>query len=188
MYRNKTWLYQKYWGEELSTRAIAKICGVNHNRIKCSMGKLGIPLRTQIEARNTEGCLELSRERMSGENNYQFGLREERSPNWKGGRKINNCGYVYLKKPSHPKANKDGYVSEHVFVWMNYWKKDIPLNYMVHHKDGNRQNNKIENLLLVDHRDHTNIHKKPVLMETRKKMSESHKIRWGKRRIQNEFI
>lgn len=181
----KEWLYQKYWKEELSIRAIGKLCGIDYNKVRCSMDRLNIPKRTQTEARNTERCLQLSRERMRGENNHQFGLEGEKNANWKGGRKLDKNGYVYLKKPFHPKASKDGYVAEHVFIWMNYYQRDIPLSYMIHHEDKNRQNNQIENLTLVDHREHTNIHKKPVSRETREKMSRIQKLLWKKRRIES---
>lgn len=184
----KEWLYQKYWKEELSMRAIAKICGMNYGKIRCLMWKLGIPTRTRIEARNTERCLKLSSELMSGEKNPQYGLRGERSPTWKGGRKIDKNGYVYLKKPFHSKASKDGYVAEHIFIWMNYYQKNIPLSHMIHHEDKNRQNNQIENLTLVNHREHTNIHKKPVSKETREKMSRIQKLLWKKRKIESAFI
>ena len=181
----KEWLYQKYWKEELSMRTIAKRCGMNYGEIRCLMWKLGIPTRTRIEARNTERCLKLSSKLMKGELNHQFGLKEERSANWKGGRKLDKNGYVYLKKPFHPKASKDGYVAEHIFIWMNYYQRSIPLSYMVHHEDKDRQNNQIENLTLVDHREHTNIHKKPVSKETREKMSRIQKLSWKKRRIES---
>jgi len=68
---------------------------------------------------------------------------------------------------------------------MNYYQKNIPLSYMVHHNDKNRQNNQIENLTLVDHREHTNIHKKPASKETREKMSKIQKLLWKKRKIES---
>lgn len=49
-YKNKKWLYQKYWIEELSTNQIGVICEVCHRTIQYWMKKLGIKIRTISEA------------------------------------------------------------------------------------------------------------------------------------------
>lgn len=50
LYRNRDWLYQKYWGEKLSIPEIAKICGKSDTPIYNNMIKLGIRRRTISEA------------------------------------------------------------------------------------------------------------------------------------------
>jgi len=53
-YKDKNWLYQKYWLEELSTVKISKLCGVNAPKIIGYMKKFGIKRRTMKEAMNIE--------------------------------------------------------------------------------------------------------------------------------------
>lgn len=49
-YKHKSWLYQKYWVEELSLEKIAKISGVSQALIRKYMKKFGIKRRTFVEA------------------------------------------------------------------------------------------------------------------------------------------
>lgn len=50
-YKNKQWLEQKYWDEELCLREIAEICGVVLSTIKYWMIKLDVPRRNRSEAK-----------------------------------------------------------------------------------------------------------------------------------------
>lgn len=45
-YKNKKWLFNKYWNEELSSIQIAKLCGVTGSNIQYWMKKFNIPTRT----------------------------------------------------------------------------------------------------------------------------------------------
>ena len=40
--------------------------------------------------------------------------------NWKGGIWHNNAGYIAMLNPTHPNANKTGYVLEHIFVMSEF--------------------------------------------------------------------
>ena len=71
----------------------------------------------------------------------------KRSSAWKGG-KYNYRGYIMVWNPQHPNANKSGYVMEHRLVMSEHIKRPLERHENVHHKDGNRSNNKIENLEL----------------------------------------
>ena len=76
-------------------------------------------------------------------------LAMENNPNWKGGRMIGSGGYVLIKMREHPRANNCGYIREHRLVMEKYLGRYLKPSEIVHHLDGNRQNNKIENLLLT---------------------------------------
>jgi hypothetical protein len=78
--------------------------------------------------------------------------RGEHSPNYKG--KTNNNGYVYLHRPGHPLADKQGYVAEHRLVMADHMGRPLSRLEFVHHKNRNRADNRIENLELVSGRDH----------------------------------
>ena len=69
--------------------------------------------------------------------------------NWKGGRCLIK-GYVYIKIPSHPEANCNGYVREHRYIMEQILKRPLTKNEVVHHIDHDKTNNKPENLKLLD--------------------------------------
>lgn len=68
--------------------------------------------------------------------------------NNKGGRLICKNGYVQIWNPTHPNARIAGYVHEHRLVMSNYMGRPLDSYESVHHKNGNRQDNRIENLEL----------------------------------------
>ena len=67
---------------------------------------------------------------------------------WKGGRILDKTGYVLRHVPDHPHANSGGYVREHRLVMEKALGCYLEQNEVVHHVDGNRQNNSPENLEL----------------------------------------
>lgn len=64
-------------------------------------------------------------------------------------------GYVLAKAPYHPYANKRGYVPLHRLVMENHLGRYLtPRKELVHHIDGNRSNNNIQNLKLTTPSEH----------------------------------
>jgi hypothetical protein len=68
--------------------------------------------------------------------------------NWKGGRYVDNRGYVMVKDRSHPNANANGQVSEHRIVMEQHLGRLLKKHESVHHKNGVRTDNRIQNLEL----------------------------------------
>lgn len=69
------------------------------------------------------------------------------SAGWRGGRHIRN-GYVYTYARGHPNATKDGYVMEHRLVMESVLGRQLLSQENVHHKNGIKDDNRVENLEL----------------------------------------
>ena len=79
--------------------------------------------------------------------------------NWKGGRNINTQGYILIHRPDHPRSNNLNYVLEHILVMENMIRRCLSPEEIVHHIDGDKQNNKEKNLHLFENKsEHTTYH------------------------------
>ena len=78
----------------------------------------------------------------------------EKGSAWKGGIKHRKNSYNAVLKPNHPRANKDGYVQEHILVWEKHYKKELPKGWVIHHLNGIKNDNHIENLLAMIQKKH----------------------------------
>lgn len=75
--------------------------------------------------------------------------------NFKGGRIITGEGYVMLWRPKHPNSQASGYILEHRYEMSYHLGRPLTSNERVHHKNGNKQDNRKENLILFpSHSEH----------------------------------
>lgn len=74
--------------------------------------------------------------------------KREKNPNWIGGRMKTNYGYILVLCPDHPYCNKMGYVREHRLVMEAHLGRTLLPTEVVHHINGIRDDNRIENLML----------------------------------------
>ena len=74
------------------------------------------------------------------------------------GRIMDSNGYKRIMMPNHPKANKSGYVNEHVLVVEQKYGRVPNKNEHIHHINGTKTDNSPENLFLCTRKEHGKIH------------------------------
>lgn len=75
-------------------------------------------------------------------------------PNYREGN-YTSKGYDYLRMPTHPRANVNGYVLKHILAWEAANSRQVPEGYVIHHINGIRSDNRPENLLAMPKRNHS---------------------------------
>ena len=74
-------------------------------------------------------------------------------------RKKQSDGYILVYSPNHPSADRTGYVLEHRIVFEKHIGRILCATEIVHHVNGKKDDNRIENLELVSRSEHAKIHK-----------------------------
>lgn len=118
---------------------------------------------------------ELRKEFMAGERNHQYGLVGDKNASFKGEEIISEFGYVLVYCPGHPfphdKSSNCTRVFKHrLVIEENYLLFDekyfIDINgnfylkpeYIVHHKNGIKTDNRLENLQILTTSEHRKLH------------------------------
>ena len=144
---------------------------------KCPIcGKLFHSKKSHIEKCKNIYCSrecfrEAKKEYMKGEGNHQYGLKGCLNSSWKSDRKISTYGYILIRQLDHPFCTKGGFVFEHRLVAEKFLlndknsveikgKKYLSPDFCVHHIDGNKQNNNVDNLKILSLKEHASIHSK----------------------------
>lgn len=93
-----------------------------------------------------------------GARNPNFGKRGSSAPTWRGGF-TSSRGYVYVFKPDHSRANRKGYVAQHVLVAEAELGRGLRRGEVVHHIDGDKANNDGSNLWVCSTSTHALAHR-----------------------------
>lgn len=87
--------------------------------------------------------------------------------NWKGGTYVTN-GYVLEYAPEHPEAfRRKGYVHQHRLRMEEKLGRYLVSAELVHHINGDTQDNRIKNLKLLNRSIHVKLHKKDAPRDKR---------------------
>ena len=98
---------------------------------------------------------------------------KRKNPNWKGERTFRN-GYIIILCKDHPCGRTQ--VKEERLIVEKHLGRYLRPEEIVHHKNGDKQDNRLANLQVVNGRsEHTRLHAtgRPVSEETRQKMREA---------------
>lgn len=155
----------------LSIEKVAAICQCAPSQICVRLRRNGVKSRSnsdypitdkQREARRKNGASTLGRKRTPEtckkvseakkkyrkRSDYEFGGHE----------KLNDTGYYRVFVPDHPFASADGFVLKHRLIMERAIGRYLLPGEVVHHKNGIRTDNRIENLQLMTKREHDAYH------------------------------
>lgn len=164
----KTWTdcevdaLKKYYGQVTNDRLQELIPNKTPVAIYKKARKLGLNISDEIKFQNRSKA-----------------NRGEKCNFWKGGKKTSPAGYRLVLMPSHPRADSIGYVFEHIVVFEQATGISVPKGCCIHHLNGIKDDNRIENLCLMSHGAHTAMHHLGTKRseETKRKISERMKKR-----------
>ncbi len=88
---------------------------------------------------------------------YPDGRSGKNSSNWQGGR-VKRQGYIVIHRPDHPRSPSNGYVMEHRLIMEDHLGRYLEPNEVVHHLNGIKDDNRIENLEVVNRGDYVSNH------------------------------
>lgn len=86
-------------------------------------------------------------------------LAGKNNARWNGGRWQQSDGYVMVYAPQHPnRAKGRNHVFEHILIMEKHLGRYLTQNEIVHHRNGNRADNRSENLELMSRAEHLREH------------------------------
>ena len=111
----------------------------------CKCGNKKLIRSHHLVSGETKSCGCLAKQKASERAKARTGPKH---PKWAGGRSLSSDGYVKIYTPSHPRAQNGIYVYEHTLVMEQVIGRYLFPEETVHHLNGDRQDNRPENLEL----------------------------------------
>lgn len=142
-------LIEMYINKSMSMYNIAHILNTGVAKVFNDIKYYNIPTRKQVKLNYTKNDLPVFSEFKWGYGFHPLLSRKTRL--------INSSGYVQLYIPEHHLSDKNGYVYEHRLVAEEILDRPLLDYEVVHHRDGNKQNNSPENLDILSRSDHTKL-------------------------------
>lgn len=115
--------------------------------------------------------------------------KESRTKIYFAHKPLKKKGYVLIYMPHHPRADANGRVLEHIVVWERANGMIVPDGYVIHHKNGIKDDNREENLELMKRTEHIVHHnsRRKLSSETKSKISRKTKERLADKRNHPRF-
>ena len=106
---------------------------------------------------------------MYGRKGWSKGMKRtdicgENHPRWKGGYWISKDGYKIIENSVETNGARK---AEHRKIIEEFIGRKLSTDEIVHHKNGNKLDNRIENLSVVSRAEHINIHRKDIQKKVR---------------------
>lgn len=132
-----------YYGEKMTQTEVAEAMGVTQKVVFNFMRRNNLPARKAAKR-----C-----------------QRGEKNSSWKGGRRINEQGYVEVYMPEYEHRRPNGYVREHIYIAekklgrkLLFFSIGDERNEVVHHINGIKTDNREENILVLTAKEHRKLH------------------------------
>jgi len=126
---------------------LSKVCkelGISFTTIKRLFNDNGIPVRSIGES-----------VKLSYLQNKTMGFpKGKKHPRYNGYRTYEVGGYIRVYNPAHYRSGVNGYVFEHILVWEDTHNKRLPNNWVIHHLNGIKNDNRPANLVAMPDRKH----------------------------------
>lgn len=160
-----------YYNSGMTMKQIADLC-------KCAQYSIYVRLKSaRVKTRGCEDYPVTDKQREARRNNGRSGLGRKRSEETRkriseakkkyrkradyefgGHEKMRDDGYITVFVPDHPMATKDGFVLKHRLVMAQHLGRPLEKGEDVHHINGIRSDNRIENLQLLTRSEHAKLH------------------------------
>jgi len=88
------------------------------------------------------------------------GQKGSNNHHWKGGIKMTPKGYIMIYKPNNPSSLVNGYMLEHRYIMEKSLNRFLKDDEVVHHINGIKSDNRIENLKIMSNSEHMSFHNK----------------------------
>jgi hypothetical protein len=152
-----------YQNKDFSTREVACCLQCCRGTIKRYMKFWNIPIRSLAESRKIGVKKTIKRK------GYSYRIKTP-------------AGYIEIRRPEHPRGKNRKYVAEHILIWEQFNHKYLPLNYVIHHLNGIKDDNRIENLVALPIKEH-HVHLLNQELQKRIKLLENKLISYEKQNI-----
>lgn len=133
-----------YTQDLFSTNQIAKLLDTHQRAIRRTLKNNGTELRkSHNRFKNLDGS------------EYESPKFGDKSPLWKGGRRISDDGYVYIIDPNRKCGQtKKRHIREHRYIMEQHINRKLNIDEHVHHINGIKDDNRIENLVIKKSTNH----------------------------------
>jgi transposase len=146
-------LEKLYYEENRSASEVAKLLGCTSTTIKNYLKKYNMRVKSSSEVMSGRVLKQEHRDKVV--KTLKSGLKGSSNPNWKGGRSWRGRN----KESSYIIIRVDGkYVPEHRYVMEKHLGRKLTTQEEVHHRNGNKHNNDISNLVILTKSEHAHMH------------------------------